>query len=111
MNQQQIETQIKAISGNAPALEKLYELLDGEDAIAFVGAGASAGLWPLWDEFLKGFVGHSLKLGKITPSEADYFKKEAAQNPLETSQQLRNKIGENDYFEYLSETFKDRIST
>ena len=28
----------------------------------------------------------------------NYFKKEAAQ-------QMRNKIGENDYFEYLSETF------
>ena len=52
MNRQDIENQIKAISGNAPVLEKLYELLDGEDAIAFVGAGASAGLWPLWDEFL-----------------------------------------------------------
>jgi hypothetical protein len=30
----EIENQIKAISGNAPVLEKLYELLDGEDAIA-----------------------------------------------------------------------------
>lgn len=110
MNQQQIESQIKAISGNAAVLEKLYELLDSGDAIAFVGAGASAGLWPLWDEFLKGFVDHSLKLGKITPPEADYFKKEAAQNPLETAQQLRHKIEENDYFEYLSETFKDKIS-
>ena len=89
MNQQAIETQIKAISGNAPVLEKLYELLDGEDAIALVGAGVSAGLWPLWDEFLKSFVDHSLKLGKVTPPEEDYFKKEVAHNPLETAQQLR----------------------
>jgi len=110
MNEQEIENQIKAITGNEPVLEELYTLLDAEEAIAFVGAGASAGLWPLWDEFLTGFVDRSLKLGKITQPEADYFKKDASQNPLETAQQLRNKIGDRDYFEYLQETFKDKIS-
>ena len=108
--QQEIEDQIKEISGNEPVLQELYKLLDAEEAIAFVGAGASAGLWPLWDEFLARFVDHSLKLGKITQPEADYFKKDASQNPLETAQQLRNKIGDRDYFEYLRETFKDRTS-
>ncbi|MCP4609357.1 MAG: hypothetical protein GY845_11655 [Planctomycetes bacterium] len=110
MNQQEIENQIKDITGNGPVLEKLYELLDSKEAIAFVGAGASAGLWPLWDEFLTTFVDHSLKLGKITSPEADYFKKDASKNPLETAQQLRNEIGDRDYFEYLQETFKDKIS-
>jgi hypothetical protein len=110
MNQQEIENQIKTISGNAPVLEELYKLLNAQEAIAFVGAGASAGLWPLWDEFLKGFVEHSLELGKINRDEADYFNNEASQNPLETAQQLRNKIGERDYFEFLQETFKDKIS-
>jgi len=110
MNQQQTENQIKQIPGNEPVLEKLYKLLDAEESIAFVGAGASAGLWPLWDEFLTDFVEHSLKLGKITGDEEDYLKKEASQNPLETAQQLRNKIGDRDYFEYLHEIFKDKIS-
>jgi len=110
MNQQEIENQIKDIAGNGPVLEKLYELLDAEEAIAFIGAGASAGLWPLWDEFLTGFVEHSLKLGKINQPEADFYKKEASQNPLETAQQLRNKIGDRDYFAYLQEIFKDKIS-
>jgi len=110
MNQQEVENQIKAVAGNEPVLEELYKLLDAEDAIALVGAGASAGLWPLWDEFLKGFVDHSLKLAKITQSEANFFKNEAAQNPLETAQQLRNKIQDRDYFAYLQETFKDKTS-
>lgn len=110
MNQKEIEKQIKEISGNEPVLEKLYKLLDAEEAIALVGAGSSAGLWPLWDEFLKGFVEHSLKLGKITQDDVDFFKKETLQNPLETAQQLRNKIQDRDYFEYLQETFKDKIS-
>ena len=110
MNQEETEIQIKEIPGNEHALEELYKLLDAEESIALVGAGASAGLWPLWDEFLKGFVDHSLKLGKVTPPEADFFKEEALQNPLETAQQLRNKIGDRDYFEYLQEIFKDKIS-
>ena len=109
INQQDIENQVKAIAGNEPVLEKLYKLLDTKEAIAFVGAGASAGLWPLWDEFLTDFVDHSLKLGKITSDEVEYFKNEAAQNPLETAQQLRNKIGDRHYFEYLQETFKDIV--
>ncbi len=110
MNHKETEKQIIAISGNKPVLEELYRLLDAEEAIALVGAGASAGLWPLWDEFLKNFVEHCLKLGKITQPEADFFKKEALQNPLETAQQLRNKIQDHYYFEYLQETFKDKIS-
>ena len=110
MNQQKIEKQIKAIAGNEPVLKELYKLLDAEEAIAFVGAGASAGLWPLWDEFLTGFIEYSLKLGKITRPEADYLKKEASQNPLEITQQLQNKIGDRDYFKYLQATFKDKIS-
>lgn len=110
MNSKEIENQIKQIPGNEPVLENLYQLLDTEEAIAFVGAGASAELWPLWDEFLTGFVEHSLKLGIITQPEADYFKNDATQNPLETAQQLRNKIQDRYYFEYLRETFKDKIS-
>ena len=110
MNQQEVENQIKAIAGNEPVLEELYKLLDTEEAIAFVGSGASAGLWPLWDEFLKSFVEHSLKLGKIEKPEADFFKKEATRSPLETAQQLRNKIQDRHYFEYLQETFKDKTS-
>ena len=82
----EIEKQIKQFPGNEPVLKNLYELLDAEEAIAFVGAGASAELWPLWDEFLAGFAEHSLKLGKITRSEADYFKKDVSQNPLEIAQ-------------------------
>jgi len=106
-----VQQEIEKISGNGPVLEKLYQLLEAGDAIAFVGAGASAGLWPLWDEFLNGFVEHSLKLGKINRDEADFFKKDASKNPLETAQQLRNKLQDDRlYFEHVQETFKDRIS-
>ena len=59
MNLQSVEDDIRAIPGNGPVLEKLYEILEVEEAIALVGAGASAGLWPLWNDFLNGFIEHS----------------------------------------------------
>ena len=110
MNLQTIEQEIQSISGNGPVLEELYKLLESGEAIALVGAGASAGLWPLWNEFLHGFIAHSLKSGKINSNEAAFFQQEASQTPLETAQQLRNKIGEQLYFQYLYETFRDKIS-
>ncbi len=110
MSQQEIEKQIKSIPGNEPVLEKLYELLDSENAIAFVGAGASAGLWPMWDEFLKNFIEYTLVLGKINQPESEYFLKKYSQEPLKIAQQLKNKIGEPNYFDYLHNTFKDKLS-
>lgn len=110
MNAQDIEKQIKEIPGNDAVLEELYKLLGSGEAIALVGAGASADLWPLWNKFLEDFVNYSLKCGKINQAEADFFLQDAPQSPLETAQQLRNKIGDPLYFEYIQETFKDKIS-
>lgn len=110
MNAQDIEKQIKEIPGNEAVLDELYKLLESGEAIALVGAGASAELWPLWNKFLEDFVNYSSKCGKISQAEADFFLKEAPQTPLETAQLLRNKIGDPLYFEYIQETFKDKIS-
>jgi len=110
MNPHDIEGEIKAVLGNEAVFGELEKLLESGEAIALVGAGTSAGLWPLWNEFLQGFIGYSLRTGKVTKAEADFFLKMAPQTPLETAQQLRNKIGEPLYFEYLQETFSDRIS-
>lgn len=110
MNIQSVEKEIREIPGNGPVLEVLYKLLESGEAIALVGAGASAGLWPLWNEFLQGLIEHSQKNGKISQDEAAYFLKDAPQDPLIIAQLLRKKIGDPLYFEYLQETFSDKIS-
>lgn len=110
MNIESVEKEIREIPGNGPVLEVLYKLLESGEAIALVGAGASAGLWPLWNEFLQGLIEHSQKNGKISQEEAGYFLKKVLQHPLTIAQQLRNKIGDPLYFEYLQETFCDKIS-
>jgi len=108
MSASDIERELSKIAGNKAVIEKLHELIESGEALALVGAGASAGLWPLWDGFLQGFIDYGLKCGKVNKSEADYFREETPKTPLETAQQLRNKIGENLYFEYIQETFKDK---
>ncbi len=40
------------IPGNEHAFQQLTEVLASEKAIAVVGAGASAGLYPLWDPLI-----------------------------------------------------------
>jgi len=107
MNFGEIESQICSIKGNEAVLEHLYKLLESGEGIGLVGAGASAGLWLLWNDFLLKFIEFSKKNGKIEDDEAEYFIKEASNTPLETAQQIRNKIGEPLYFEFLYNTFKD----
>jgi hypothetical protein len=102
--------EILSIPGNEPVLGELCKVMEAGAALALVGAGASAGLWPLWNEFLQGFIEYSLKSGKIDKAEAAFFLEQAPQIPLEIAQQLRNKIGDRLYFEYLQETFSDKES-
>ncbi len=111
MNWQEIKQQIEGIHGNGPVLEKLCKLLDKGEAIAFVGAGASANPWPLWDNFLEGMVKYALDHGKINHDEADFFIKEAPSTQLETAQNLRNRLEDKLYFRYLTDTFKDKTSS
>ena len=110
MDFERVQTEIEAIPGNGPVLEALCRLLEEGEAIALVGAGASAGLWPLWDEFLDGFIAYGRRHGNISEDEAEFLRQEAASTPLETAQQLRNKLDEPQYFEYLHDTFRDKTS-
>jgi len=108
MSWQEVEQQIRDIPGNGPVLEKLCDLLESGEAIALVGAGASAGLWPLWDKFLEGMVEYAVSHDKnINQEEAEFLKEQASTIPLEIAQQLRNKMGEKLYFELLQKTFSD----
>jgi len=110
MNILSVEKEIQSLPGNAPVLDELYKLLESGEALALVGAGASAALWPLWDGLLKGFIELGQKHAKITPAEAEFFAQEAPKTPLETAQLLRRRIGAQLYFEHLEETFSDKIS-
>jgi hypothetical protein len=84
--------------------------LHAGEAIALAGPGASARLWPTSEEFLLGLIGHTRQRGKLIQAEAGFLQKEVILSPLDTAQQLRNKLGDRLYFEYLQEVFSDKIS-
>lgn len=78
----EVEQEIQSIPGNGLVLEELCRMMEAGEAIALVGAGASAGLWPLWNEFLQGFITYSLKSNKINQTEVDFLQNEAPQKPV-----------------------------
>jgi len=109
MNSKEIENQIIAIPGNKPVLRKLYKFLDKRKVIALVGAGASAGLWPLWEDFLQNLIAHCIDYGALTKNDILYFQsEEVLSEPLVTAQMLREKLSNDNYFDFLRETFKDK---
>ncbi len=110
MDFERVQTEIEAIPGNGPVLEALCRLLEEGEAIALVGAGASAGLWPLWHEVLDDFIAFGRRHDTISEDDAEFLRQEAASTPLETAQQLRNKLDEPQYFTYLHDTFSDKTS-
>lgn len=103
-----VEQEILSIPGNKPVLDDLEGILDDGDALALVGAGCSAELWPLWQDFIQGLINHALEQTRIDQAEAEYYREDMLRIPLGIAQQLRNKVGERLYFTYLHKTFGDK---
>ncbi len=59
---------------------------------------------------MQGFIEYVRQYGKISSAEALFFQREVFHTPLETIQQLRHKIGDHLYYEYLHKTFSDKTS-
>jgi hypothetical protein len=63
-------------------LEKLRDLLATRKALALVGASASAGIYPLLGELLKGLVRRTVNDGYAGTAEAEHWL-DARTDPLE----------------------------
>jgi tetratricopeptide (TPR) repeat protein len=53
----------RSIPGNEHAFHRVCELVTSRDATAFVGAGASAGLYPPWGELIRQLADHAASRG------------------------------------------------
>jgi len=60
---------VLSIDGNRHVFDRLRALIESRRAIAFSGAGASAGPYPLWPELVSLLIGEAVKRGLA--SEAD----------------------------------------
>ena len=99
---------ILAIRGNQPVYQRLRELLDNRQAIAFAGAGVSAPLYPLWSSLLKDLAHAPVEKGLATAEDEEYWLRNASNRALHVASQIHQKLTDANYYPLLYETFKDR---
>lgn len=100
--------EILAIPGNRPVFEDLQKLLAEKKAIAFVGAGASAGMYPLWGEFIGKLADFAVEKSKAEPKDCDRWKADRTSTPQQRVNTILRKLGEDYYRQFLRETFAPR---
>jgi len=73
--------EILAIPGNRAVFDALTKLMTEEKAIAFIGAGTSAGMYPLWGSFIEMLADHAVEEGKATEKDAARWKADKTASP------------------------------
>lgn len=91
---------------NAPGLARLGEYLSAGEAIAFVGAGASAPLYPLWRTLVDELVGEATS--RMTDGEAATCRALAATSPEEVVELVRQRLRTENYREVLRRVLRVR---
>jgi tetratricopeptide (TPR) repeat protein len=98
---------ILAIPGNRSVHKRLQKLLIDGSAIAFIGAGASFPLYPLWTELLGDLADQAIAEGVASDADKAYWLR--MKNPLQAVSQIRKKLSDQRYHPFLYENFKDRV--
>jgi hypothetical protein len=101
--------EILAIPGNRPVFEALTAALRNEEAIAFVGAGASAGMYPLWAKFIELLADHAVAEGKAEPQDAARWKADTTSTPQQRVSVILRRLGDDRYYRFVKDTFGPRM--
>jgi SIR2-like domain len=96
---------ILGIPGNEYVLGRLRELLAAKRAIAFVGAGASAGLYPLWDGLIRQLADEAVKRGGATDADRATWLRIAPRNPQQAVRGIKDSLGRQVYGAVLAHIF------
>ena len=91
---------------NAPGFTSLHGYLKSGDALVFLGAGASAPLYPLW----AGLIGELVDAaaGRLSQAETDTCRSLAGSAPEEVVEIVRRKLGGPSYHAVLREVLQVR---
>jgi SIR2-like domain len=91
---------------NRPGMDALRGYLESGAAVAFLGAGASAPLYPLWN----GLIGELIDAaaGRLTDAEAETCRALAASNPESVVEIVRRGLSPGVYREVLREVLRVR---
>lgn len=91
------------IPGNTRHIQDLQEQLKQGNLVAFVGAGASAGLYPLWGELIKLLEKEALSLGTVSEDECHQLL--CSSDPDAQALWLKEKLGRGYYGATLRRLF------
>lgn len=91
---------------NRPGLALLREVIDGGEALAFLGAGASAPLYPLWPQLIDDLIDASSD--DLSAAAAQTLRHRAAERPDGVVEQIKHALGPVGYRELLREVFRVR---
>ena len=92
--------------GSGRGLASLADALRAQRAVAWVGAGASAGLYPLWTELVQLLVASARDAQRATEKELAAWTTLATTQPQEIAAQIRKHLGEERYRTRLYEIFR-----
>jgi tetratricopeptide (TPR) repeat protein len=98
----------RQIPGNEHALERLRVALRGGGAIAFVGAGASAELYPLWTGLIDRLACEAVSRGRADNASLDHWKRICRNYPDQAVSDIKRLLGDGIYAEVLRETFRPK---
>ena len=90
---------------NRAIFDGLAKLLKEQRAVAFVGAGASAGLYPMWNRFVQLLADHALAEGKADLKDAERWKKDTGSRLQQRIDTIVRRLGEALYRDFLKATF------
>jgi SIR2-like protein len=91
---------------NKPGLEALETTMAGHQGIAFLGAGASAPLYPLWDGVISELLDHASSW--VGEKKTTQIRKAAREHPDAVVEIVRQHTGDRIYRRLLRETFRVR---
>jgi hypothetical protein len=100
--------EILAIPGNRAVYDRLRSLLAEGSATAFVGAGASYPLFPLWPQLIQKLAHEPVDRGLADAAAEQQWLVMADKKPVQAVSQIRQKLTDPFYYTFLYETFKDQ---
>jgi tetratricopeptide (TPR) repeat protein len=100
--------EILSIPGNEAVYNALIKMMTEDKAIAFVGAGASAGMYPLWGEFIERLAGYALLTGKADKTDVDRWNADKTSTPQQRVNNIHHKLGDALYYSYIKSVFAPR---
>ncbi|MGH8903415.1 MAG: SIR2 family protein [Egibacteraceae bacterium] len=100
---------VLAVPGNGHVLERLREVIASGEAIAFVGAGASAPLYPLWQALIRRLADEAVGQGLADDAQRDYWLSRAGKNPQQVVRGIKKALDERAFAAVVERTFGYRV--